>query len=317
MTGSLLNAIPENGQGMSPVELEGLLRAFNEATDRLQSTHVALTEEVGRLKQELARANDELERSRRLAAIGEMAAGIAHEVRNPLGSITLYATMLEEDLASQPEQRETASKIRGAVRGLDAIVTDVLHFSREVRAREQRSSACSLFERAIDATRDRLAGIEVCRDGSGDELEVVCDADLIQRALVNLIRNAADAMSNREVRRLRLSARVDAAGESVRLTVSDTGPGVTSDVRERMFNPFFTTRAAGTGLGLSIVHRIAEAHGGRVEVRNRAANGGDAGGASFSLVLRSSNAKVQDGQHRRADAQRSGELSPGDQEYAA
>lgn len=271
----------------TPAELEGLMRAFNEATDRLQATHVALTAEVGRLKRELARANDELERSRRLAAIGEMAAGIAHEVRNPLGSITLYATMLEEDLGSMPDQQTTARKIRGAVRGLDAIVTDVLHFSREVRATELETVAGAVFARVIDATRDRLAGVDVCVDSACEDLEIVCDPDLVHRALVNLVRNAADAMAGSDVRRLRLSARTDASGECVRLTVGDTGPGIASEVRERMFNPFFTTRAAGTGLGLSIVHRIAEAHGGRVEVRNRAGNGSDVGGASISLVLRS------------------------------
>lgn len=269
----------------SPGELEGLMRAFNEATERLQSTHEALTAEVGRLKGELARANDELERKRRLAAIGEMAAGIAHEVRNPLGSISLYASLLEDDLGEMPEQREIAGKIRAAVRGLDAVVTDVLHLSREMRPELAGSEASELFGRALDSTRDRLDGIELVSEVAGGGLGLACDSGLVHRALVNLIRNAADAMAGRGVRRLRLAARLDASGEHARLTVTDTGPGVPSEVRERMFNPFFTTRAAGTGLGLPIVHRIAEAHGGRVEVRNRAPNGSDPGGASVSLVL--------------------------------
>ncbi|MEO0511695.1 MAG: ATP-binding protein [Planctomycetota bacterium] len=263
-------------------DLAGLVRGFSEATERLMATHETLSCEVRRLQGELARANEELERSRRLAALGEMAAGIAHEVRNPLGSITLYARLLEEDLADRPEQKQTASKIRTAVRGLDAVVTDVLHFSKEMRPGSMRVGADDLIERAVEATRGHLAGL-AARVEVEDGLELTCDPDLVHRAIVNLVRNAADAMSCEPgEHELRLTAKRDASGAWVRLGVMDTGPGVPAEVRERMFNPFFTTRAVGTGLGLPIVHRIADAHGGRVEVRNRS---GKSGGASVTLVL--------------------------------
>src|SRR5262245_49927759 len=113
---------------LSPGDLAELLGAFNDVTTRLQSTHDTLRAQVARLEGELRQANEQIERSRRLAALGEMAAGIAHEVRNPLGSIRLHARMLEHDLTERPEQRGLAEKIISEVRGLDAVVGDVLSF---------------------------------------------------------------------------------------------------------------------------------------------------------------------------------------------
>jgi signal transduction histidine kinase len=143
---------PSTGAGqspMSPRELGELLAAFNEVTSRLQATHEQLNAEVIRLRTELVEANHQLERSRRLAALGEMAAGIAHEVRNPLGSIRLYAKMLDEDLVDRPAQRETVRKIAGAARGLDQIVGDMLSFAREFRVRVDACDASDLFDQAL------------------------------------------------------------------------------------------------------------------------------------------------------------------------
>lgn len=274
------DAAREHGS-LAPSDLAELLGAFNDVTSRLERTHAQLRSEVARLNAELRRANEELERSRRLAAIGEMAAGIAHEVRNPVGSIQLYARMLEEDLAEEPRQRSLAAKIGAAARGLNAVVGDVLTFARELRATPGDVDARETFERALDACADvavKVPGGMTVAWSVADDAAVWCDGELVQRALVNLVRNALEAMaeSGREERHeLSLGVRFERgvgserggeAGWSV-LSVGDTGPGMSDDVVARMFNPFFTTRAAGTGLGLSIVHRIAEAHGGRVVVR--------------------------------------------------
>lgn len=267
---------------LTPGDLAELLASFNEVTARLQASHEQLRGEVARLSTELSDANEQLERSRRLAALGEMAAGIAHEVRNPLGSIRLYARMLEEDLASQPSLSGLACKITSATRVVEAIVGDVLSFAREFRLRPQEVSAHDLLEKSLENCRhDGVPGwraVEVVVPG--EDVAVVCDPSLLQQVLVNLIRNAFEAMAEETggPYRLELSAqRVRVAvksGErarresSVVLRVRDTGPGVAPGVVERMFNPFFTTRGQGTGLGLAIVHRIIDAHGGRVNVRN-------------------------------------------------
>lgn len=285
---------------MDAGELAELVSAFTDLTGRLESTHRALRDEVARLKRELGEANAELERSRRLAALGEMAAGIAHEVRNPLGSIGLFATMLKQDLADRPDQRVTAGKIVEAVRGLDAIVNDVLVFSREIRLRATPVSAGGLVEDALLRVADLLADAECPKliRGPGiaeEELELEADRGLMTQALVNVLRNAIEATLEQsptgggvialDVRTSAENAGSGRAGPMVVFQVRDTGPGVSDEIVERMFNPFFTTRAAGTGLGLPIVHRIVEAHGGRVVVFNNTDSAQQPGGATFELHI--------------------------------
>lgn len=268
---------------LTPGDLAELLGAFNDVTGRLQGTHERLQREVEALKAELSAANEQLARSRRLAALGEMAAGIAHEVRNPLSSIGLYARLLEQDLADRPQLRATAARIGAAVHGLNAIVGDVLNFARELRVRPRWEAASQLLTQALDACAgDAPPGALVTRADHGRGADAYCDAALAHTALINVVRNAYQAMAEcrgADGHRLVVDARVGhGAGGDCVLSVADSGPGVDGDVIDRMFNPFFTTRAAGTGLGLAIVHRIMDAHGGRVSARN-----GPGGGAVFEL----------------------------------
>ncbi len=278
MTPALQNP-PAASPPLNEGDLAEVIRAFNDLTGRLQVTHDQLRGGVARLKGELSEANARLERSRRLAALGEMAAGIAHEVRNPLASIRLYGGMLEQDLGDRPREREIAGKVLRAVAGLDAVVGDVLTFAREFRIEPRDVEVGGAFARAFEAATDagpptwpRIAGP---RAGEGWGLIVRADPGLLHRALVNVIRNAMEAMAERPGAhalwlgaRAQRGARGDEAG--VVLFVRDSGPGVSPGVAERMFNPFFTTRAAGTGLGLAIVHRIMDAHGGRIRIANHA-----------------------------------------------
>ena len=264
-------------------DLAQLLRAFNDVTARLQETQQTLRAEVQRLQGELEQANAQLSRTRELAALGEMAAGIAHEIRNPLGSIKLYSEALEEDVKDRPGPAGLAVKIGSAVRGLDRIVGDVLAFARETRLSPAPCDPAALLMSAVDDARAELldAGADVQIDAD-DDLEFVCDAELMRRALVNLVRNAAEAVREAGgARAVRLTAGrgtrlgVDGSREACAVVaVEDSGPGIPEDVIPRMFNPFFTTRAVGTGLGLAIVHRIVDAHGGSVEVTRAEPLGG-------------------------------------------
>ncbi len=255
-------------------DLGEIVRAYSEVTQRLEESHETLNREVVHLQQELASANAALQRSRRLAALGEMAAGIAHEIRNPLASIQLYANMLETDLAGSPDQRDLATKIASAVRGLDGIVNDVLAFAREIKLRPAEFGAADLFARAVEAVRPMIEASAVSVQMPHDDAPVCCDCELLHRALVNLVRNAVEAMPTGGV----LMLSVETAGAHCQLTVRDTGPGIDADAIDRIFNPFFTTRATGTGLGLAIVHRIIDAHGGSIAVHNDE-------GAVFTLLL--------------------------------
>ena len=273
-------------------DLRELMRTVNETTQRLQHTHESLQLEVSRLQGELVEANAQLRRSRSLAALGEMAAGIAHEVRNPLASIGLYAQMLGEDLADRPETAQLAGKIGGAVDRIDTIVRDVLRFARDTSVQRRRVRVVELVEQALESCRATLSETEVSvvtKEAVGDPLLVDVDPTLMVQAIANVIRNAAEAMGEptggtrtiyvrgeRSVRRLPSGERCD----RIVIGVEDSGPGIAPEVLERMFNPFFTTRPTGTGLGLAIVHRIVEAHDGHVVVLNR-----DEGGATVELCV--------------------------------
>ncbi len=268
-------------------ELADIMSAYNHATQNLQRSHEALANEVVRLQRELASTDAQLQRSKRLAALGEMAAGIAHEIRNPLAAIRLYSQMLEDDLSDAGgesnqlgDAADTARKIGTVVRGLNGIVTDVLTFARELKPRKRNVDVSSLFDRAVESQRPVMenASVLVHRLDRCRRMLIEGDADLLQQALVNLIRNAADAMRGQggRPRELTLDARQD--GALAVLTVRDAGPGIAADDVDRIFNPFFTTRNTGTGLGLAIVHRIIDAHGGTIGVRNE-------GGAVFELSL--------------------------------
>ncbi|MCK4871300.1 MAG: hypothetical protein KAS72_01100 [Phycisphaerales bacterium] len=276
-------------------DLAELITAFNDVTARVQQSHDALAQETHRLKAELARTNRQLRRSQQLAALGEMAAGIAHEIRNPLGSIQLYAGMLIEDLADRPEQLDIARKISAAVHGLDAIVTDVLAFAREIHVRPMWMDVASLLNSAIEACALQLSSRDIAidmPDEAMESLDVECDPSLVRLALVNVVRNAVEAMSEdtdeRLAHRLSLTAeasriqRGDTDEPAVALRIRDTGSGLPPEVMERMFNPFFTTRQTGTGLGLAIVHRIIDAHSGHITIRNRAPR---SRGADVRIVL--------------------------------
>lgn len=285
------NPAARSGDGSLDVhELKELMRSVTETTQRLQQTHVALRQQVARLQGELAEANAQLQRSRSLAALGEMAAGIAHEVRNPLASIQLYIQLLKEDLADRPEQARICEKVDRAVVGLDAIVRDVLQFARDMTITPTATDAAHLIDRALHSCESLLAGapgIQVKR-GAVQECLLHVDVNLVTQALSNLVRNAIEAMTllPEQAHQLCLAAqrkRVRCPDgeqrERVVIVIEDSGGGVPAEVLKRMFNPFFTTRKTGTGLGLAIVHRIVDAHGGHIAVRNCD------GGARFEVCL--------------------------------
>lgn len=279
-------SIAETPASLSPTDLAELMSAFTEVTTKLEQTHAQLRSEVARLNSELRDANEALQRSRRLAALGEMAAGISHEIRNPLGSIRLYTSMLHEDLAQLPEQQQVVEKIGRAVRGLDEIVGDVLSFAREIKARPTPCETKSVIAHALDSCCADIVGCVEQHEPDGS-LEIECDPGLLVQALVNILRNAGEAnrLSNGQritIETHRSSIERDERSEpAISICVHDQGDGIPEQVIERMFNPFFTTRATGTGLGLAIVHRIVDAHRGQVEVGNHT----DTKGAWVRLVL--------------------------------
>jgi signal transduction histidine kinase len=248
---------------LSVDDLRELMRSVTDTTQRLQDTHIALHQQVARLQGELAEANAALRRSQSLAALGEMAAGIAHEVRNPLASIQLYVQTLAENLGGQSAQVELCRKIDRAVGSLDAVVRDVLSFARDTTLHCEPTTSSDLLERALESCAGLVDGHQIIVVLEEEpRVALHADVNLMTQALANVVRNAIEAMIEHKVRRrqLRLWAarrrirRADGRSEQrIALCVQDSGPGIPRDVRDRIFNPFFTTRETVTGLCLAFV----------------------------------------------------------------
>ena len=269
-------------------ELGAIIAAYNDVTERLKRSHERLVTEVCLLRDQLDEKNRELARRERLAALGEMAAGVAHEIRNPLSGISLYASMLSRDLNDRPDCRRLAERISGGVKALDGIVGDILAFAgpsqAETRAVRVDRAVEGALELAEARRRDMDADVHVS-PGLGGRT-VMADENQLERALLNVLLNAIDAAGEGG----RVWIALHDAGPGMRgIEIADDGPGVDPSCTERIFNPFFTTKETGTGLGLAIVHRIVEAHGGRVEIASR-----PGGGAVFRLVLRAADDRVTD-----------------------
>lgn len=266
------------GAGMTDRERElgAIVLAYSDVTDRLKVAHENLGREVRRLSDELAAKNQELRRRERLAALGEMAAGLAHEVRNPLGGIALSANKLERELSDMPSARSTASRISNAVRDLDRLVAEILEFAQEDRLERSEQIVGELVQHVVTQVEPRAeangATVEVtCHP---PDMRLNCDPYRLGRVLLNLVMNGLQAAGPGG--RVRIAAR--RTDTFVELEVTDNGPGISPEHLDRIFNPFFTTKSTGTGLGLAIAHRIIEAHGWTLRASNQ-----PSGGASFLI----------------------------------
>lgn len=277
-------------------ELSQVLRDYMEVAERLQSTHRALESEVQRLRGELKQKDRELEQRRRLAALGEVAAGVAHEVRNPLGAIELYSGLLQKECEQLAPALDLIQKIQAGIRAIDSVVQNTLALAPNQVCRIQPHVFQSVIRRAaeLSAAAYQRRGITLELSMPHDDVSVDCDADALQRALLNLLTNAAEASP--PAGRVRLLLEAGAAGEA-RVRVVDDGDGLPRDFPDRVFDPFFTTKKHGTGLGLSIAYRLVEAHGGRLTARNRRE-----GGAEFIMTLSRHGSRETDTDFKAADA---------------
>lgn len=256
-------------------DLDQIIAASNQLTQRLQSSHQRLQDEVVRLRQQLASADEQLQRSRRLAALGEMATGIAHEIRNPLAAIALYTGMIVQDLDREagPDQqtRHYAATMASAIDGLESIVRDVLTFAREIKP---EITTCR-FGQILDTVMStasmaiRENNITLVTNNQDNDLCFQVDRQLLQQALMNLIQNAIQAMSRQpDNLQRKITVATTTRDQHIIIQIRDSGPGIDHACINRIFNPFFTTRNTGTGLGLAIVHRIIDAHHGSIRAHN-------------------------------------------------
>jgi signal transduction histidine kinase len=222
---------------------------------------------------------EQLRMKEALAKLGELTAGIAHEFRNGLATIHGYSRLLEPD-ALPAQYRPYVEGIRQEAQLLGQVVTNFLNFARPERMVLTRLDLGAVVGRAIEDVRRELP-LGAIIEATGDFAEIDGDEVLLRQMFSNLVRNAADACD--DVQRspvIAITAAIDEAHHAVRVAVEDNGPGVPEPARDRIFQPFVTTRSRGTGLGLAIVQKIVVLHNGRVSVRDSAR-----GGACFQLVF--------------------------------
>jgi len=255
-------------------------------TKRYQELAETLAETNRRLEQ----AQAEARRSERLAALGQLSAGLAHEIRNPLGVIKGSAEMLTQKLQdSNPLASELAGYISSETNRLSALVTRFLDFARPLHADTEAQDITAVVDRALADVSTLWKGgkIQVTKDYKADLPLVPLDESLTEQALINLIQNAYDAMGD-EGGSLRVQvAKATANGrDGMEVRIEDTGPGIPAELREQIFNPFVTTKKTGVGLGLSIVSKIMDGHHGFVRIEeSRMKRAGAGAGACFVLFF--------------------------------
>lgn len=262
-------------------ELASIFEAYNELTERMSRSHEQLQGEVARLHEELKQKNELLERKSRLAALGEMAAGVAHEIRNPLGGVQLYASLLAKDLEGNPESLKWVKKISKAVVGLNQIVTDMLTFTNSSNCEKTEINLAGMLVEASDmaAMQARDKNVRIVIDCDSD-LTVKADLNMLHRILLNLVLNSIAAVDEHGVV-VMTGRQGDIDGYAAKIEVVDDGCGIPANIIDKIFNPFYTTKDVGTGLGLAIVHRLVECHEGIIT----ASNNNDGKGARFTVLL--------------------------------
>jgi len=237
------------------------------------SGHLILFQDITRIYQ----LEEQLQRKERLAAMGELIGRIAHEIRNPLGSVELFASMLQRDLGEHSSARRYAQQISQAVQSMDRLLTNLLLYTRPVHLARSWHLAESLIDESIKLAAHAITKvpIEIRMDISPEIHSMWCHDGQLKQVLVNLVVNAVQAMPNGGVLAISLCQEPSQTlgMPAVRLTVRDSGIGIAPAHQSRIFDPFFSTKDEGTGLGLAIVYSIVDAHQGRIDVDSTVGQG--------------------------------------------
>lgn len=230
------------------------------------------TRELRRSYEELRAAQEELVRKEQLAVVGELAAVIAHEVRNPLAIIANAVAGLRKATISREDHETLLSILEEETTRLNRLVTDLLRYARPVNVQRQQLVLADLIERTLTLMKQRKSfGVELTV--AAKDARIWGDANLLRQVFDNLVDNAVQAMGPGGTLTVTLRPMTDEGVDGVAVDITDTGEGMDTQVRSRARDPFFTTRPSGTGLGLAIVDRIVDAHGGRFVIDSRAGEG--------------------------------------------
>lgn len=232
---------------------------------------------------ERKQVEESLRRAQQIRIAGEMATGLAHEIKNPLAGIKATIEMLSHEAYIPDEDRAILNKVIAEIKRIEFLMKSLLNFARPPKPNFARTNVNAVLETVIGAVlkdpsfaRDEAQAIRLARNFGGELPEVSADPMQLQQIFMNLMLNAADAMPNGGT--LSLTTELDRPSNAVKITIVDTGTGIDDAVIDSIFQPFFTTKAKGTGLGLAITKRLVEEHEGSISIRNNAG-----GGATFVL----------------------------------
>ncbi|MCF8031131.1 MAG: PAS domain S-box protein [Desulfohalobiaceae bacterium] len=264
-------SLEQNGANL-PVSLSGSRASTREG---VRVGKVLLVRDLSRIKDLQVRLREQ----EKLAAIGHLASGVAHEIRNPLSSIKGYAVYFQSRFAEGSSEEQAARTLIREVDRLNHVVTELLEFSRPVRIQPRPTQLGDLIRRSLglieqDITRN---GVTTQLQLGAEGLQAYLDPDRFSQVLLNLFLNAVQAMPSGGVLEVAVHAEQK---DELRLEVRDSGPGIPEENLDTVFNPYFTSKGSGTGLGLAIARKIVEAHGGTIQAANR-----PEGGAVFILSL--------------------------------
>jgi two-component system, NtrC family, sensor histidine kinase HydH len=271
-----------------------LVNRFVVENRRQVERYQALSQTLEETNRQLQRAEADARRSERLAALGQMSAGLAHEIRNPLGVIKGSAEMLVQKLKdAKPLESELAGYIFSEVNRLNALVARFLDFARPSNLELRPLQIASVLDRALDSvqTQSPDSRVRVERHYAQGLPNILVDEQLCESVFVNLIHNAYQAMdaghaagdTRDSVLRLGIAPETSSGRTGLVITVEDTGPGVPAELREQIFNPFYTSKKDGVGLGLAIVAKIVDGHRGWIKLDDHSPYG-----ARFRVFLPSS-----------------------------
>jgi nitrogen-specific signal transduction histidine kinase len=285
-----------------------LVNRFVIQNRRTTQRYQELAETLAETNRRLEQAQAEARRSERLAALGQLSAGLAHEIRNPLGVIKGSAEMLTQKLGdSNALATELAGYISTETNRLSALVTRFLDFARPLHADLTPQDITAVLDRALNDVAQfwKGAAVRVEKDYAASLPAVPLDESLCEQAFVNIVQNAYDAMTASggmlriQVRKSRANVRDAGNLEGVEVRIEDTGPGIPRELREQIFNPFVTTKKSGVGLGLSIVSKIIDGHHGTIRIEGSdeaAGNGASGAGARFVVFFPAASDKTAVGE---------------------
>lgn len=259
---------PDEGQQRTFLREERLLIAE-------VGRRVSFIVERAEAEQAKERLQEQLRHADRLATIGQLAAGVAHELNEPLGSILGFAQLARKCDGMPPQADKDIGRIEGAALHAREIIRKLMVFARQTPPRKSRVDLNRVVEQALDlcSSRCEKSGVQVSLDLAESLPPIVADPGQLGQVLVNLVVNALQAMPSGG----RLTVSTARRGEEVQLVVQDSGAGMTEEVRRQIFMPFFTTKDVdeGTGLGLSVVHGIISGHGGNIRVESSEGHGSE------------------------------------------